>query len=97
MHTAILELSGPKHLKVLDEFLYFYTTTIQNNLRRDHSVDIFYSAYSSQALVPYEQLPSLEDSPEKVQNYATPEISLRNKQEKTAQIRTRRMRIVQQI
>jgi hypothetical protein len=54
IETAILEMSGPKHIRFLDEYVYFYTGYRYSGFRiKNAYVDTPYSILTAKTTTPY--------------------------------------------
>lgn len=93
IQRSILELSAPKHMMVLDEFVYYYTPTAPPSIL----TELDYSTMSSQALSPYLPLESLEDTPRRKEGYRLPADKQRWFEELTAQIIKKRKKMKEEI
>lgn len=58
MNFPLVELAGPKHVKFLDEFFYFYDTSFS-----EPSPGKAYSRISAKLQTPYKPLNTLTDQP----------------------------------
>lgn len=58
-------MSGPKHIKIVDEYLYFYT----GEQGKGKLIELLAMASQSRAKTPYLPLESLTDTPKHVPNY----------------------------
>lgn len=68
MNFPIVELAGPNHTRFLDEFLYFYDTSFSSP-----SPGKAYSRLIAKTQTPYQHLPSLKETAQKMQDYKVPE------------------------
>ena len=60
-------MAAPKHMKILDEFVYYYETSFAKpSLLRT------FSRLASKVLTPYKPLKSLNDRSKKIEGYTPP-------------------------
>lgn len=69
MHFPMVEMSGFKHMKIIDEFVYFYNVNAYNN--KDQAEN-YYSSLGSQTLPPYYPLASFDDEPKRNHEFKHP-------------------------
>ena len=59
MHSGMVEMANPKHMRILDEIVYFYT----GSPSKASYVEVYHSTITAQTLTPYERLENLDDAP----------------------------------
>ena len=64
---ALVELAGPRRIRFVDEFVYFYWQAGKAPSKAKNPARL-----AAKMLTPYCQLPSLDDVPTRLSNYTVP-------------------------
>lgn len=59
MQSGMVEMANPKHMRILDEIVYFYT----GSPSKASYIEVYHSTITAQTLTPYERLETLDGVP----------------------------------